>query len=1164
MRPSSRVRPWPPSAGRLLALFLLLLAATGRLAGQTAADAQGRIVAAQGRVEHTEARRELWTNARLFQPLYVDERVRTVRASRAAVLFVDETQVKLNANAVLTVRQVRAPGAPAPTIFDLLEGEAWFRTKNPASGVMVTTPSAATTIRGTEINVAIGPSNETVLTVVEGTAELANAAGSILVFAGEEGTAQPGQAPTKQVVLNPEDAVQWVLYYPVGIPAGDLPEASTVGDAEAGYASLRAGDPAGALQAFGATPAGVWGQIGASIAQLALGRADDAIAAVTIGPEGLAPDAAVARYAQLAAAHLGAGDADAARAELEAALAVDPDAARPLALLSSLELRQNDTAGARAAAARAVAARPGSIAARIAASEAAQAAFDLAEAERQLDVALELDPRDVRALVDRARIRFGRGDTAGARRDAEAAAAVAPDAGPVRSLAGFIRLAEGDVDDATTEFQAAIQADPQIGEPHLGLGLVYFRAGRINDGLLEMLTATLLEPKVSLYQSYLGKAYYQIGRFPEGLSALATAKRLDPRDPTPWLYTSFFLRDQNQQVDALAELRRAIALNDNRAVYRSRLLLDRDLATKNVSLAELYRQLGFEAWGAYEALRSLEADATNASAHLFMAETYGNLPDRTQALSSELLQYFLNAPVNRNSFNNFAEYTALLETPRRQVLTTARAGSDRHAFGNLVLFTGNERFSHTSFIDAESRDGFRPGVRDHRVQAFGQGKVAFNASTDLFFTASGVRDEAGARDTLVDVISGPEGPVLVERYDPVPDPHEANRNTSFEAAAGFRHAWGPGSALTAAARVTDLEFVRTVDAPFGLCVLLGIADCPIRTINRVTTPIRSYEYQAQQVTRLGPQQIVAGAEVYRQRQESRQYLATTVDGRPDFEFEQVEPAEDRGAALIFRDEIRAGSRLHLTGGVHYQRFDFTDRLTGLIRRQRRWQPIAGAALRLTPKTVIRAAAFRNLNAAFIGARISPTTVAGFVVERNELPTAERSEAALAVEHAGARFFAGGHVFVRDVDAPAFDPATSPDADATTRGGGAFLNLIVSSRVSVFADDVVSVLQARAFDRWDHVARVGATFIHPRGLFARAHVSFLHQEFTSPGVPGLPPSDVALVDAEISYEFAAKRGLATLEVTNLFDTAFTNVIELTTIDVWRPRRRVLASLRWRLW
>ena len=155
-----------------------------------------------------------------------------------------------------------------------------------------------------------------------------------------------------------------------------------------------------------------------------------------------------------------------------------------------------------------------------------------------------------------------------------------------------------------------------------------------------MLTATLLEPKVSLYQSYLGKAYYQLQRFREGLAALDSAKRLDPRDPTPWLYTSLFLRDQNRQVAALDALRESIARNGNRAVYRSRLLLDRDEATRSVSLAQLYRQLGFESWGAYEATKSLDADLTNASAHLFLAETYGGLPDRTQALEQRAAPVF--------------------------------------------------------------------------------------------------------------------------------------------------------------------------------------------------------------------------------------------------------------------------------------------------------------------------------------------------------------------------------------------------------------------------------------------------------------------------------------------------------------------------------------------
>ena len=85
---------------------------------------------------------------------YNVRRAETLEASRASILFVDETQVKLNAGAVLTIRQVRTPGGPASSM-ELQRGEAWFRTKNPRSGLTIQTPAAAAGIRGTEINVRV-------------------------------------------------------------------------------------------------------------------------------------------------------------------------------------------------------------------------------------------------------------------------------------------------------------------------------------------------------------------------------------------------------------------------------------------------------------------------------------------------------------------------------------------------------------------------------------------------------------------------------------------------------------------------------------------------------------------------------------------------------------------------------------------------------------------------------------------------------------------------------------------------------------------------------------------------------------------------------------------------------------------------------------------------
>ena len=116
----------------------------------------------QGRVEHAAASRsDAWSPATLKQSLFVDDRVRTLVASRAAILFIDETQVRLNAGATLTVQAVKKASG-APTSLDLLSGEGWFRTKNPASGLTIKTPAATAAIRGTEINLQVSSDGESI------------------------------------------------------------------------------------------------------------------------------------------------------------------------------------------------------------------------------------------------------------------------------------------------------------------------------------------------------------------------------------------------------------------------------------------------------------------------------------------------------------------------------------------------------------------------------------------------------------------------------------------------------------------------------------------------------------------------------------------------------------------------------------------------------------------------------------------------------------------------------------------------------------------------------------------------------------------------------------------------------------------------------------------
>ena len=97
-----------------------------------------------------------------------------------------------------------------------------------------------------------------------------------------------------------------------------------------------------------------------------------------------------------------------------------------------------------------------------------------------------------------------------------------------------------------------------------------------------------------LIRSYLGKAYYEEKRPELDGREYAIAKELDPNDPTPWFYDAIRKQTINQPVEALHDLQTAIELNDNRAVYRSKLMLDSDLAARSASLARIYSDLGFQ------------------------------------------------------------------------------------------------------------------------------------------------------------------------------------------------------------------------------------------------------------------------------------------------------------------------------------------------------------------------------------------------------------------------------------------------------------------------------------------------------------------------------------------------------------------------------------------
>ena len=289
-------------------------------------------------------------------------------------------------------------------------------------------------------------------------------------------------------------------------------------------------------------------------------------------------------------------------------------------------------------------------------------------------------------------------------------------------------------------------ADPEFGEPHLGLGLVYFRdepdrrrAARDADGdaartegrAVPELSRQGVLPGAALSRRPVGAGVGQAPR-PARPDAVALRELLPARSEPAGGGARRAAAGHRAQRSPRRLPQPAAARprpGDEERQPRGDLPAARIRGVGRVRSAELARD-----W----------TSPTPAPTSSSPRPTAG-LPDRTQALGSELLQYFLYAPVNRNSFNNFAEYTALLEQPRRQFDGRRRrpeAASARSATSCIAAATSASPMSPSS--SWRTRTALGSTERDDRLQGFFQGKLALGRRSDLFFSFTGVRNETGA------------------------------------------------------------------------------------------------------------------------------------------------------------------------------------------------------------------------------------------------------------------------------------------------------------------------------------------------------------------------------------------------------------------------------------
>ncbi|MGH9896246.1 MAG: tetratricopeptide repeat protein, partial [bacterium] len=354
-------------------------------------------------------------------------------------------------------------------------------------------------------------------------------------------------------------------------------------------------------------------------------------------------------------------------------------------------------------------------------------AFEIEKAHQSLQQASRLAPEDALVWARFAELELSLGDLDAALEAARKGEQLDPGLSRTQTVLGFAYLTRIEVDEAQAAFDRAIALDPADPLPRLGLGLAKIRDGDVDAGTKEIEIAASLDPNNSLVRSYLGKAYYEQKRGGLASTEFEQAKLLDPKDPTPWFYDAIHKQTTNRPVEALHDLQKAIDLNDNRAVYRSNLFLDEDLAARGAALGRIYRELGFEQSALTEGWKSLSQDPTDFSAHRLLADTYSALPRHEIARVSELLQSQLLQSTNITPVQpqlaesdlfllgglgpaepSLNEFNSLFLRNRLSLLGSGLVGSNE-TYGDEVVQSGiwnNLSYSLGQF-HYES-DGFRP------------------------------------------------------------------------------------------------------------------------------------------------------------------------------------------------------------------------------------------------------------------------------------------------------------------------------------------------------------------------------------------------------------------------------------------------------------------------
>ncbi|MGQ2906191.1 MAG: FecR domain-containing protein [Neoaquamicrobium sediminum] len=591
-----------------------------------------------------------WRSVDVLQDLLAGDVLRTNAIGHLAILFADRTQMRLGRNTTLLVKHI---GTSSDSLFGLESGSIWGRAEAGGIGLTIETPAAAAAIRGTDFSLNID-GDRTSLIVLDGSVELYNEFGTVDVGAGEAAVARIGQAPTKLIIVDPDDREQMLYYVTLRGAFTFLPASSlAAGDLRRADARLQAMSPANR------TPEDI-----VTLAETSLAiRGKAAAAAVLEEARSLPLSRKQSARLDLVAAML-AGSArryDAAAELFARALpALDTQRrsiatyggyfSRALADPNRIEEPPGGGAGPGGALAEAYAAGflrdittaidvlrraerfyPDDPALPAARAQFALLVDDRSQIEEAIGRALAIDPDNVHALEARAAFRSGTmGDLEGALSDLEHAIEVAPGVSSLWNLAGLVHNTRGAVREAERALKRAIELDPDDPVHYANLGIIYLdedrvpeartmiekaiavdpqfsvalvargrlhlQTGEMDLALRDILAGSTANPAYAQGQLLLASAHYEAGERTPAAQAIRNADRMDPNDPVTASYKAAVAIDDYDADGAIAAAQDTLRRSQLRGGHYAPVSANREAGSL---LNSALRLKDLNAWGRF-------------------------------------------------------------------------------------------------------------------------------------------------------------------------------------------------------------------------------------------------------------------------------------------------------------------------------------------------------------------------------------------------------------------------------------------------------------------------------------------------------------------------------------------------------------------------------------